>query len=102
MVAALSAVAGKTNRNGQKRKMAAGSGIRTAAGVIRLGHVVGAAITNRRELGPAEGVIMVWGAALLLTFSGIEQFPSESVLMEQTEIDGRVRVEHGRQKQTRF
>jgi cardiolipin synthase len=42
---------------------------RTAAGVIRLGHALGAAITSRRELGPAEAVIMFWGAALLATFS---------------------------------
>jgi cardiolipin synthase len=47
-----------------------GAGVpRTAAGVIRLGHVLGAAITNRRELGPAEAVIMFWGAALLVTFA---------------------------------
>jgi cardiolipin synthase len=42
---------------------------RTAAGVMRLSHVLGAAITSRRELGPAEAVIMFWGAALLVTFS---------------------------------
>jgi cardiolipin synthase len=43
--------------------------VRTAAGVMRLSHALGAAITNRRELGPAEAVIMFWGAALLATFS---------------------------------
>lgn len=42
---------------------------RTAAGVMRLSHALGAAITSRRELGPAEAVIMFWGAALLVTFS---------------------------------
>jgi cardiolipin synthase len=46
----------------------AGAG-RTAAGVMRLSHALGAAITSRRELGPAEAVIMFWGAALLVTFS---------------------------------
>jgi cardiolipin synthase len=36
-----------------------------------LSHSVGAAITNRRELGAAEGVIMIWGAALLALLAGI-------------------------------
>jgi cardiolipin synthase len=36
-----------------------------ATGVMRLGNVVGAAITNRRELGPAEAMIMAQGAAIL-------------------------------------
>jgi cardiolipin synthase len=47
-----------------------GAGVpRTAAGVMRLSHALGAAITSRRELGPAEAVIMFWGASLLVTFS---------------------------------
>lgn len=48
------------------------SGARQAAtGVMRLGNVVGAAITNRRELGPAEAVIMGLGAAILIAVSVI-------------------------------
>jgi cardiolipin synthase len=39
-------------------------GGRTAAGAIQIGRTVGAAITNRRALGPAEARIM--GAAGLL------------------------------------
>jgi len=54
---------------GQNRK--GGSAGRTAAGVMRLGHAVGAALTNRRDLGPAEAIIMWWGAALLATFGGV-------------------------------
>jgi cardiolipin synthase len=42
---------------------------RTATGIMRLGYVVGAAITHRRELGPAEAVVMVWGAVLLVLFA---------------------------------
>ena len=37
----------------------------TAARIVRLGHAVGAAITNQRELGPAERVIMYWAAGVL-------------------------------------
>jgi cardiolipin synthase len=39
---------------------------RTAAGMIRFGRTVEAAITRRRELGPAETVIMLWGAGILI------------------------------------
>jgi cardiolipin synthase A/B len=47
---------------------------RTAAGVMRLSHALGAAITSRRELGPAEAVIMFWGAALLVAFSFVAAY----------------------------
>jgi len=43
----------------------ADSAVGTAAGMMRLGRTVGAAITGRRELGSAEAVIMFWGAVLL-------------------------------------
>jgi cardiolipin synthase len=46
-------------------KTASGTAGRTAAGVLRIGNAVGAAITNRRLLGPAEAKLM-FGAALLL------------------------------------
>lgn len=42
---------------------------RTAAGVIRLGNVVGASITNRRMLGPAEVKIISSAGALLILLS---------------------------------
>jgi cardiolipin synthase len=48
------------------RKATAGQ---TAANFMRLGHAVGAAITDRRELGPAEAVIMIWAAVMLTAFS---------------------------------
>ncbi|WP_437926723.1 phospholipase D-like domain-containing protein [Sorangium sp. So ce291] len=43
----------------------AGTG-RSAAGALRLANTVGAAITNRRVLGAAEGGILLGGALLLL------------------------------------
>jgi cardiolipin synthase len=46
-----------------------GSASRAAAGAIGIGNAVGAAITNRRVLGPAEARIMVVAAALLLLLS---------------------------------
>jgi cardiolipin synthase len=42
------------------------SAARTATGVVLLSHAVGAAITNQRPLGPAELVILVWSAVLLI------------------------------------
>lgn len=50
-----------------------GSAARAAAGALRLGHTVGAAITNRRILGRTEAGTMAWvGAALIgLTMVGI-------------------------------
>jgi cardiolipin synthase A/B len=43
-----------------------GSAGRAAAGVLRIGRAVGAAMTNHRVLGPAEAKIMVAGALVLL------------------------------------
>jgi cardiolipin synthase len=45
---------------------ASGSAGRAAAGAIRLGNTVGAAIANRRPLGPAEASIMQIAASLLI------------------------------------
>jgi cardiolipin synthase len=42
-----------------------GSAGRVAAGAVRVGNVVGAAITNHRELGPAEAKIMAVAGLLL-------------------------------------
>jgi len=43
-----------------------GSAGRAVAGALRLSHVVGAAMTNRRALGPAEARVMAGGGMLLL------------------------------------
>ena len=51
-----------------RSRRAAGVG-RAAVGVMRLSRTVGAAITNRRELGPAESTIMLLGAAVLIAVS---------------------------------
>ena len=53
----------------RSRKSVGGSTTRAAAGVMRISNAVGAAMTNRRKLGPAEAVIMLWSAAILLLFS---------------------------------
>jgi cardiolipin synthase len=52
-----------------RRKIGHGSTTRAAAGAIRLGNTVGAAITNHRVLGPAEAQIMIMGGLLLLVLS---------------------------------
>lgn len=46
-----------------------GSAPRVAAGVMRFSHTVSAAMTNRRELGPAEANVMALAALLLIAFS---------------------------------
>ena len=61
-------------RSRMKKIIPAGSATRTAAGVMRLGHAVGAAIGNRRELGPAEIVIMLWGSGVLLAIAAIAAY----------------------------
>jgi cardiolipin synthase len=43
-----------------------GTAVRAAAGALRIGHTVGAAITNRRVLGRTEGGIMAVTGAVLL------------------------------------
>jgi cardiolipin synthase len=54
-----------TARRGRRPR--GGSTSRAAAGALRLGHTMGAAITNRRVLGPAEANTMIGlGIALLL------------------------------------
>jgi cardiolipin synthase A/B len=58
-----------TIKHGKRRlkaRIGAGSSSRAAAGAVRIGNVVGAAITNRRVLGPAEARIMAGGGVLLL------------------------------------
>jgi cardiolipin synthase len=48
-----------------------GSGGRAAAGALGVGSAVGAAITNRRVLGPAEARVMASAGLLLLAVSGV-------------------------------
>jgi cardiolipin synthase len=64
-------VASARTGNRKSLKVRSGSGGQTAAGIARLSHSVGAAITNHRELGPAERVILIWGAVLLALLAGI-------------------------------
>jgi cardiolipin synthase len=58
----------------RQRARESGSASQTAARLVRLTHAVGAAITNRRRLGPAERVIMYWGAGLLAVLAAIAAY----------------------------
>jgi len=53
-----------------RKRIGGGSSSRAAAGAIQIGRTVGAAITNRRALGPAEARIM-GGAGLLLLAASV-------------------------------
>ena len=55
----------------RKRRRRTGTGARVAAGALRLGHTVGAAITNRRVLGRTEAAMMAGVGALLLALTAI-------------------------------
>ena len=46
-----------------------GSASRAAASALRIGHTVGAALTNRRVLGPAEAGLMFKTGLVLLTLA---------------------------------
>ncbi|HEV7892917.1 MAG TPA: phospholipase D-like domain-containing protein [Pyrinomonadaceae bacterium] len=61
--------AAKPQGKRRQRTSRKGSATRAAAGVIGVGSAVGAAITNRRVLGPAEARIMFMAAGLLLLLS---------------------------------
>jgi cardiolipin synthase len=56
------------------RSREAGSASQTAARIVRWSNAVGAAITNRRQLGPAERVLMYWGAGLLAVLAFIAAY----------------------------
>ena len=62
-----------TPQSSRKPKVNAPSGSagRAATGVLRIGNAVGAAITNRRTLGPAEARIMFGVACVLLVITAI-------------------------------
>jgi cardiolipin synthase len=51
------------------RRGSAGSAVRMAAGAMRVGNAVEAAITSRRVLGPAEAKMMTLSALALLAFA---------------------------------
>ena len=53
------------------RRPRGGSTSRAAAGALRLGNTMGAAITNRRVLGPAESNTMAWLGVALLVFAAV-------------------------------
>jgi cardiolipin synthase len=55
----------------RQRASRKGSATRAAAGVIGVGSTVGAAITNRRVLGPAEARVMALAAGALLALSAV-------------------------------
>lgn len=59
----------RESRRWRSRFENASSGSRVAAGAVRIGNVVGASITNRRVLGPAEARIMMTGGMLLFGVS---------------------------------
>jgi cardiolipin synthase len=63
----------------RKMRLRPGSAGQTAARIMRLSNAVGAAITNHRELGPAERVIMFWGAALLFLLATISAYKPKAV-----------------------
>ena len=56
---------------GRSRGRLQGSSRRAAAGALGIGSAVGAAITNRRVLGPAEARVMAGAGLLLLVVSGV-------------------------------
>lgn len=59
-------------RRGRPRvrgRLARGSASRAASGVVALTNTIGAVITRRQTLGPAEARLMVWAGLLLLAIS---------------------------------
>lgn len=56
----------KRGRRHLAGRLGSGTSGRTAAGAVRLGNIVSAAITNKRMLGPAEARIMISSGLLLL------------------------------------
>jgi cardiolipin synthase A/B len=55
-------------------RIGSGTSGRAAAGAVRLGNIVSAAITNKRMLGPAEARIMFSSALLLLAVAALAIF----------------------------
>jgi cardiolipin synthase A/B len=61
------------------RRKGNGSASRAAAGAIRIGRSVGAAITNQRLLGPAEARLMLWGSLILFALSATAFFKPKAL-----------------------
>jgi cardiolipin synthase len=59
----------KPERRRLRERIGTGSSSRAAAGVVQIGRTVGAAITNRRALEPAEARIMGGSGLMLLALS---------------------------------
>ncbi len=57
-----------------RQRIGSGSSSRAAAGAVQIGRTVGAAITNRRALGPAEARIMGASGLLLAALSAAAVF----------------------------
>lgn len=55
----------------RRRRFRGGSASRAAVGALRLGNTVGAAITNRRVLGPTEAGTMIGVGVALLAFAAV-------------------------------
>ena len=45
-----------------------------AAGAVRMGRTLGAALTARREVGPAEAINLFWSSLLFLAFGLVALF----------------------------
>jgi len=65
-----------------------GSATRAAAGALRIGNAVGAALTNRREMEPVETRLLLWTALGLLTlavlfvlFPRVLAYPAGAILL---------------------
>jgi cardiolipin synthase len=58
-------------RRSQRAPGNRGSAGRAAAGALRLGNTIGAAISNRRVLEPVEGRIMITAGSLLLALAAV-------------------------------
>lgn len=63
-----------TVRAERPRSRESGSASQTAARIVRWSNAVGAVISNRRQLGPAERVLMYWGAGLLAVLAAIAAY----------------------------
>ena len=55
----------------RRPRRSGGSAVRAAAGALRLGHTVGAAITNRRVLARTEAGMMAGVGAVLLVLMAV-------------------------------
>ncbi len=69
-LAAASKQSRRLKPNRIRERIGGGSSSRAAAGAVQIGRTVGAAITNRRVLGPAEARVM-GGAGLLLLIASV-------------------------------